>query len=687
MNNLKAIFLLTFCGYSFFTQAQDNLTYVPQQPKPGDVVNISYTPPATVFAATDVINCVAYKWGAYCDDRIESKFNPCKPVNVLLKKKGNHYEGAVQTDSLTRMLALNFTSGNVEWKIEGSKFYVEGGKVDSNQNKGYCIPFFNNDGELCQYTNFLTGMYLSSGKPNSLGIFNIPKTIEFYSKELDLFPDAKYYALSNLLFFCSRYGQADKGKSLMEKQRELLYGSGLKSYKDMALLSIIASVEGSGNQGGYYYNRAVEKLKSEKGISFWLNNYEEEKNLAKKEAMLNEIGRVYESMGFGERMQNMIYGAYLFRYLFMASAATTPDATVFAKYADKFNFFTGKRYADDLECSLIDDVLDSFKVYNPAYVEKFLQERVALYSNMASKLQSGTPLPPTVGSDYHTAEENTNNIFLTATILSNKAAELYVTKGDDKTAWKYAKDAEKYMHMLTGKFGAAYEINTTYTLLSEKFLPPKRYKPEIEKMVRDGAWKPEMLEVLKRLWVKEKGSTNGFEEYTTSLRSSKLEEAKKTLLATQLNYAAPLFTLKDLDGNTIKLEDLKGKTVILDFWATWCGPCKASFPGMQKLVTAYKDDANVKFLFIDTWEDSHTDTKKSDAEIAKNVADYIKEKKYSFQVLLDNETKAGKAYKAFSVPAKFIIDKNGIVRYNILGFEADEGKLFDEIKTMIESVK
>jgi thiol-disulfide isomerase/thioredoxin len=69
-----------------------------------------------------------------------------------------------------------------------------------------------------------------------------------------------------------------------------------------------------------------------------------------------------------------------------------------------------------------------------------------------------------------------------------------------------------------------------------------------------------------------------------------------------ISQPAPAFSLVDLEGNKVSLAELKGKVVILDFWATWCAPCKKSFPAMQKALDKYKADPNVRFLFIDTWE-------------------------------------------------------------------------------------
>ncbi|MDD2425907.1 MAG: TlpA disulfide reductase family protein [Bacteroidales bacterium] len=125
---------------------------------------------------------------------------------------------------------------------------------------------------------------------------------------------------------------------------------------------------------------------------------------------------------------------------------------------------------------------------------------------------------------------------------------------------------------------------------------------------------------------------------------------------------------------------------MLDFWATWCGPCKASFPAMQKAVNKYKNDPDVKFLFLHTWE-------KGEGDPAQNAKKYIVDNNYTFTVLMDlrdPQTKASavaSAYKVDGIPAKFIIDTRGNIRFSTSGFSMDADKAVEELSNMIEFAK
>lgn len=113
------------------------------------------------------------------------------------------------------------------------------------------------------------------------------------------------------------------------------------------------------------------------------------------------------------------------------------------------------------------------------------------------------------------------------------------------------------------------------------------------------------------------------------------------------------FELKNLQGEKVTLMSFKNKVVVLDFWATWCGPCRASFPEMQALINKYKDDNEVVFLFIDVWEN------KSAEKMQEMAAKFMNDNKYGFNVLLDVKDKVVGDYRVDAIPAKFIIDKKG----------------------------
>lgn len=106
------------------------------------------------------------------------------------------------------------------------------------------------------------------------------------------------------------------------------------------------------------------------------------------------------------------------------------------------------------------------------------------------------------------------------------------------------------------------------------------------------------------------------------------------------------FTLKDLKGNAVSLSDFKGKIVFLNFWATWCAPCRHEMPDIEKLQNKYEKDIVVLAVSTDTQGE----------EI---VRPYIEKNKFTFRVLIDSSSDVSDKYSIFALPTTFIIDRQG----------------------------
>jgi peroxiredoxin len=131
--------------------------------------------------------------------------------------------------------------------------------------------------------------------------------------------------------------------------------------------------------------------------------------------------------------------------------------------------------------------------------------------------------------------------------------------------------------------------------------------------------------------------------------------AVDTILATTVTIGtiAPDFELIDLDGNRVRLEEFKGKVVLLNFWATWCLPCKAEMPVLDQQYGKNKSELEVLAVNFD--ESPHI------------VQSFISEMGVSFKVLLDPGGSIQSLYRVVGYPTSYIIDKTGIIKIKHIG--------------------
>ncbi|MFQ5803334.1 MAG: peroxiredoxin family protein [Candidatus Methylomirabilales bacterium] len=126
--------------------------------------------------------------------------------------------------------------------------------------------------------------------------------------------------------------------------------------------------------------------------------------------------------------------------------------------------------------------------------------------------------------------------------------------------------------------------------------------------------------------------------------------------APEVDHVAPDFTLPDLDGNETSLSTYKGRVVLLNFWATWCPPCRLEMPTMEKAYRKYRDKGfEVVAVSVDAGPKSA-------------VRSFFEEFGLSFQVLLDPDMETLRAFRGFSLPMTVVIDRQGVIRSRELGY-------------------
>lgn len=147
----------------------------------------------------------------------------------------------------------------------------------------------------------------------------------------------------------------------------------------------------------------------------------------------------------------------------------------------------------------------------------------------------------------------------------------------------------------------------------------------------------------------------GKKEANLSKKKSEISSSQELSESPQEGFLAPHFSLPDLGGTQISLSDYRGKVVLLNFWATWCSPCRREIPSLDRLYQLRKDkDFEILAISVDRTSPS-------------KVADFVANYQMSFPVLVNPQGDVGQRYWTRAIPTSFLLDKKGVIRWKVPG--------------------
>jgi peroxiredoxin len=146
-----------------------------------------------------------------------------------------------------------------------------------------------------------------------------------------------------------------------------------------------------------------------------------------------------------------------------------------------------------------------------------------------------------------------------------------------------------------------------------------------------------------------------------------------SLSAPQVGFLAPSLSLPTLTGSQIEVEDYRGSPIILNFWASWCPPCRTEMPAFQQIYQEYEDQNLVIAAVNTTFQDSRTD-----------LENFVTNHGLSFYVLLDNTGAVSTSYNIYSLPTTYFIDSQGYIRNIIIGGPIPPALLRNQVDLLLK---
>lgn len=641
---------------SAFAQTEKAVVLNPEKPQPGGKLEISYNAKESSLGDSKDVKGTVY---LYCNYKWITK-------DLSLNYESNNWKGTLDVPSDCGLLALKFKSN---------------GKIDNNGNNGYVWMLQKADQSSMPGANAAWGLMRSPDYgysiPNYIDLekFAVNDTVTYMWINTEIVKNSVSAAPMAMLFANSLYrSHVDGAEQRMKNIAAFL----IKQNTEESLVNaavIYKNLLGMAQPADSLTKVILDRYP--KGAIARLNAYRaasKQSDMKKKRQALAQF-----LIDFPESPADAQYNENN-----MINYDKAYEMIVLIDTMDK-NYSSLQTYLNQLSFSA--SITLFYKLIQIPHDRKDIPDQelyqyAKLLVDHMESIKSVKPAQYYYLSPKEWEEEWQNNMAKTVLITY---IDLLKNVGKNKEALSYALQAQQSFN-----YTVADVNNSMISLLTET-----GDKEGLKKLLIGALYNnqvtPLMLDLLKKEYIAEHNSEAGFDEFIKSHKDPKLVANElKSLDGNRREGVMPAWKMMDIDGKLIDSNNLKGKTYVLDFWSSWCVPCKASFPGMKLAVERYKNDPSVEFYFVDTEEHS--------ADYKATAIKYIKENNYPFHVLFDNKLKGAKindevfsriakAFTISGIPQKIFVDGNGNVQFISIGYKGSPSELADEISGMVELTK
>ena len=627
-----SICLIMSCSSYDFSSVFSTL---PVKPQAGEIVTLLYNPKSTILEGTNQVSAIVRTYG-------DRNFQPASmfsmPNNVIdteeYKMKKKH------TGWLVKILVPDSVVGLVVTLHNEAD-------TDHNGGLGYWVPFYTSNQRLLPGAE---AGYAASLVRRGWGA-ELDKTLyadtllSFYDREFSRNPDKKA-GFSFSYFSALKKSKGTDAFVEIEANLQALDNPDQWTEEHLFFLSAWYGVVKNQEKVDYFKTKSREKfptgrwVQREEAIEFY-----KKVGSAEKKIFLDEFEAKYPDHSGFSYMRGVIIGEYIKE----------------GSYKQAFEYFTALNDKPWSERPVFSAVNSNKEIENDELrlVKEIINKSVIVHRQEYEEPSASKP-PLKISRTWQESRATQLALALDACGL--------VTNGMGNTteALKYCEEA----YQLTKK--QHKQVNEHYAAVLFKNGSTGVAKEILEESIISGIQTPDMETILKEIFVDSQGSEAGFASYYSDLKTKAFGDLKAKIESKLVTEKAPSFTLSDTDGKEVSLSDYKGKIVILDFWATWCGPCKASFPAMKKALNKYEKE--VKILFVNS--------KETAKDKLQAVKDLMEKNDYPFHVLMDIKNEVFESYGISLLPTKVIIGKDGNIRHRSFGFRG-ETELLDELEAII----